>query len=60
MRVGQDRGHPTRSLRGTHSLTLYYDEERKVIVQELNFDNYYKGRTVNSDLSKYFSPSKQI
>jgi hypothetical protein len=36
----------------------YYNEEKKVVVQELNFDNYYKGRTLNSDLSKFFGGTK--
>ena len=37
----------------------YYDEEKKVMVQELNFDNYYKGRTLNSDLLNFFMTAKE-
>jgi hypothetical protein len=37
----------------------YYDEERKVMVQELNYDNYYKGRTLNADLLNFFKTANK-
>ncbi len=37
----------------------YFDEEKGVNVQELNFDNYYKSKSLDSDLLKYFDPSKK-
>ncbi len=32
----------------------YYDETSESLASELDFDNYYKGRTVNKDLEEYF------
>lgn len=32
----------------------YYDESKKTYVREISFDNYYKGRTLNDNLRKYF------
>jgi hypothetical protein len=37
----------------------FYNEEKGIVVQELNFDNYYKGRTLNADLRKYFTAPKK-
>lgn len=36
----------------------YYDETKKEFVQYVDFDNYYKGRTVNANVVKFFSPLK--
>lgn len=33
----------------------YYDEDSKSLISELDFDNYYKGRTVNDDLGRFFN-----
>jgi hypothetical protein len=35
-----------------------YDQETETIKSELNFDNYYKGKTLNSDLVNYFSSNQ--
>ncbi|MGM9510200.1 AIPR family protein [Larkinella sp. GY13] len=32
----------------------YYDSEKDTTYQELNFDNYYKGRNSDNDIKKYF------
>jgi hypothetical protein len=32
----------------------YVDEATQVVRQEVNFGNYYKGRTLNEDLQRYF------
>lgn len=36
----------------------YYDEEKKVVVQELNYDNYYKGKMVDKDIVTHFKLDK--
>jgi len=37
----------------------YYDETKKEFIQYVDFDNYYKGRTVNANIVKFFNPSKK-
>jgi len=36
----------------------YVDPDTEVVIRELNYDNYYKGRTVNADLVRFFGESQ--
>jgi hypothetical protein len=43
------------SLPENNSYFITLDKDTRTQKQEVNFDGYYKGRTLNSDLIKFFS-----
>lgn len=39
--------------------TSYFDPTKEEYVREMNFNNYYKGRTLNQDINTYFSNNRE-
>lgn len=47
------------SIRANNSyFSEYYDKDKKVLVKEMNYDNYYKGKTIDKDIQRYFFANK--